>query len=276
MTRQNGQPVAIFSAPVPSASSMRSRLIRLPIFSSIHIRAPPAPQQNERSACRGISVRRHAGRADELARRGVDLVVPAQVARVVVGDVAARRPAARPGSAGPPGPAVQQLGVVDDLVVPAQLRVLVGQGVEAVRAGRDDLAGAGSRPSKPSLSVSTFCCASIWNTNSLPDRRAGSPVQVSPGRARRTPTPARVQQLGDRARGLLAPGPRTRRRSRPRTGTRVSGVQLAVDDRHLEVAGPSSSPAGCGRSAPTGCPCSPGSGTARPSSEGNADSISTW
>ena len=56
MTRQNGQPVAIFSAPVPSASSMRSRLIRLPIFSSIHIRAPPAPQQNERSAFRGISV----------------------------------------------------------------------------------------------------------------------------------------------------------------------------------------------------------------------------
>ena len=31
-----------------------------------------------------------------------------------------------------------------------------------------------------SLNVSTFCAASPWNTNSLPDRRAGSPVQVSP------------------------------------------------------------------------------------------------
>jgi hypothetical protein len=32
-----------------------------------------------------------------------------------------------------------------------------------------------------SLSVSTFCWASIWNTNSLPSRRAGCPVQVFEG-----------------------------------------------------------------------------------------------
>ena len=31
-----------------------------------------------------------------------------------------------------------------------------------------------------SLNVSTFCWARPWNTNSLPARRAGSPVQVSP------------------------------------------------------------------------------------------------
>ena len=31
-----------------------------------------------------------------------------------------------------------------------------------------------------SLSTSTFCAASIWNRNSLPRRRAGSPVQLSP------------------------------------------------------------------------------------------------
>ena len=35
---------------------------------------------------------------------------------------------------------VQQLGVVDDLVVTAQLRVLVAQGVEAVRTGNNNLA----------------------------------------------------------------------------------------------------------------------------------------
>ena len=37
---------------------------------------------------------------------------------------------------------VQQLRVVHDLVVPVQLRVLAAQRVQAVRAGRDDLAGA--------------------------------------------------------------------------------------------------------------------------------------
>ena len=56
ITRQNGQPVAIFDAPVSSASSTRSWLTRLPMCSSIHIRAPPAPQHRPRSAWRGISV----------------------------------------------------------------------------------------------------------------------------------------------------------------------------------------------------------------------------
>ncbi len=68
MTRQNGQPVAIFcgaspllppapfaEARVSRASSTRSMLMRLPICSSIHIRAPPAPQHMERSPWRGIS-----------------------------------------------------------------------------------------------------------------------------------------------------------------------------------------------------------------------------
>ncbi len=31
------------------------------------------------------------------------------------------------------------------------------------------------------LSVSTFCMASIWKMYSLPERRAGSPVQFSAG-----------------------------------------------------------------------------------------------
>ena len=55
ITRQNGQPTAIWSAPVPTASVVRLRLIRSPVFSSIHIRAPPAPQQKDRSLLRGIS-----------------------------------------------------------------------------------------------------------------------------------------------------------------------------------------------------------------------------
>jgi hypothetical protein len=56
ITRQNGQATAIWSAPVATASSVRLPLILVPSFSSIHIRAPPAPQQNERLPCRGISV----------------------------------------------------------------------------------------------------------------------------------------------------------------------------------------------------------------------------
>src|SRR2546423_6138259 len=56
IVRQNGQPTATVPAPVATASSTRSTLIRLPIRSSIHIRAPPAPQQKERSELRGISV----------------------------------------------------------------------------------------------------------------------------------------------------------------------------------------------------------------------------
>src|SRR5690606_17673641 len=70
ITRQNGQPVAIFVGAVPSASSTRSRLMRLPMRSSIHIRAPPAPQHIDRSACRGIS-RRLAPEAPTSSRGGV-------------------------------------------------------------------------------------------------------------------------------------------------------------------------------------------------------------
>src|SRR3954452_8060115 len=41
-----------------------------------------------------------------------------------------------------------------------------------------------------SVSTSAFCIASCWNTNSLPERRAGSPVQVSPSPRTAKLTPA--------------------------------------------------------------------------------------
>ena len=215
ITRQNGQPVAIVSVSVAMASSTRSMLMRLPMFSSIHIRAPPAPQHRARSAWRGISLS-SAPAASTSSRGGaVDLVVAAQVAGVVVGHglgvavapcpfdaVPVRRPCLlgerRPGRARPGrrrGPRcacplagisprsvpsecgpwycspvtgemsslaagtgerlggdrhelllahqlVEQLGVVDDLVVAVELRVLAAQGVHAVRARGDDLARA--------------------------------------------------------------------------------------------------------------------------------------
>ena len=73
MTRQYGHPVEIVSGLVPSASSIRSVLIRLPIRSSIHIRAPPAPQQNPRSLHRGISCACTPGTRSMISRGAVKI-----------------------------------------------------------------------------------------------------------------------------------------------------------------------------------------------------------
>ena len=54
-----------------SASSIRSSLIRLPVRSSSHIRAPPAPQQNPRFLHRCISSAVVPGTAPMIARGGV-------------------------------------------------------------------------------------------------------------------------------------------------------------------------------------------------------------
>ena len=70
ITRQNGQPTAIWSAPVATASLVRFVLIRSPIVSSIHIRAPPAPQQKERSLLRGISTKFASGITSSSSRGG--------------------------------------------------------------------------------------------------------------------------------------------------------------------------------------------------------------
>ena len=82
----------------------------------------------------------------------------------------------------------QQLGVVDDLVVAAQVGVLAGQGVEAVGAGGDPFLA--PTPSK----VSMFCWAWSWYRYSLPSRRAGSPVQNSRGPSTAKRTPARCSR----------------------------------------------------------------------------------
>src|SRR5262249_29872330 len=53
MIVQKGQAVATVLAPDASTSSMRLWLTRVPIFSSIHMRPPPAPQQNPCCRLRG-------------------------------------------------------------------------------------------------------------------------------------------------------------------------------------------------------------------------------
>ena len=54
---QNGQPTAISAAPVATASAARFSLMRVPKFSSMNMRAPPAPQQKPSLRFRGISTK---------------------------------------------------------------------------------------------------------------------------------------------------------------------------------------------------------------------------
>ena len=75
MTMQYGQPVEIVSGLVPSASLIRSVLIRFPIRSSIHIRAPPAPQQKPRFLHRCISWACTPGTFSMISRGGVNTLL---------------------------------------------------------------------------------------------------------------------------------------------------------------------------------------------------------
>src|SRR5215203_4637362 len=135
---QNGQAVEMTSGSSSRASSVRSMLMRLPIFSSIHMRAPGAAAEAAVLAAVHLLGGEALDGLEDLARGRVDLVVPAEEARVVVGDLAVdRRDRGQPALL---HQLAEQLRVVDDLVLPADLRVLPAEGVEAVRAGRDDLA----------------------------------------------------------------------------------------------------------------------------------------
>ena len=126
-------------APVATASSERSALTFLPMLSSIHMRAPPAPQHMPlRAVARHLDDVDAGERADHLARREVHVVVAAEVARVVIRDALLER-RAREHEPAVGDELLEQLRVVDHLVVAAELRVLVLQRVEAVRALRDDL-----------------------------------------------------------------------------------------------------------------------------------------
>ena len=55
---------------MPIASVARVVLMRVPIDSSIHMRAPPAPQQKDFSRLRGISATVTPGRAPSSSRGG--------------------------------------------------------------------------------------------------------------------------------------------------------------------------------------------------------------
>ena len=68
MVKQKGQAEATSAGFKAAASSARSMFTRFPIRSSIHIRPPPAPQQNPCSRDRAISTRRIPGMASSTCR----------------------------------------------------------------------------------------------------------------------------------------------------------------------------------------------------------------
>src|SRR6266542_3618733 len=107
----------------------------------------PTPRATAESALAVMRLDLHPGdagqRVEQRARLVVDAVVPAEVAGIVVGD----RLRAGPGVGGRPelqlagrDELLDELEGVHDLVAPAELRVLVGDRVEAVRARGDHLA----------------------------------------------------------------------------------------------------------------------------------------
>src|SRR5699024_10830248 len=71
MTLQNVHAVQAVLGLVVSSSYTRSVLMRLPFRSSIHMRAPPAPQQKPRSLWRCISLVLTPGTLAMMSRGGV-------------------------------------------------------------------------------------------------------------------------------------------------------------------------------------------------------------
>src|ERR1700722_4009713 len=139
---------------------------------------------------------------DDLPGRRVDLVVAAEEARVVVGDLLVDR--VDRGELAVLDQLGQQLGVVDDLVVAPQLGVLAADGVEAVRAGRDDLLpGPGA---DPGLVEGLDVLLGEHLEDELVAQPAGGVAGAGLGRAQdRELDPGDVQQLGDRLGRLLRP-----------------------------------------------------------------------
>ena len=108
------------------------------VFFHPHAGAAGATAHAFGAAALGLDELDTTERAEHLARRHVHVVVPAEVARVVVHD-----PLVEFGTVEIKSPLVdeplKELAVMHDLVVAAELGVLVGERVEAVRALGDDL-----------------------------------------------------------------------------------------------------------------------------------------
>ena len=125
-----------------------------------------------------------------------------------------------------------------------------------------------------SLSVSTFCWASMENTNSLPIRRAGSPVQVSAGPSTANLTPAVCSRVAMalvvlRARSSSAPAQPTQNRYSTSSGIFPSATGTSKSSSEIHSARRASP-------MPHGSPLFSRFFSIPAASMGKADSISTW
>ena len=189
----------------------------------------------------------------------VHLVVPAQVARVVVGDVLRSTGLNRHQLLVADQP-VQQLGVVQHRVVAAQLRVLAAQRVEAVRAGDDDLA-VDALDAFEQLVEGLDVLRGQLLEQELVAGAAGRVAGAGLTLAEHQVLHARDgEQLGDGLGGLLRAVLVGARAADPEQVLEaLEGLDVLAVHRHVEV--DLVDPVRCGpwRSGPTGCPCSPGS-----------------
>ena len=191
-------------------------------------------------------------RADHLARREVHVVVAAEVAGVVVRDALGERRARH--RQAPVGDQLhQELRVVDHLVVAVELRVLVLQRVEAVRALRDDL-----------LHAEAVERLDVLHREHLEDvlvaRAPGAVAGAHLARAEdREVDAGPLEQLGHRAARLLVPVVERSRAARPSRGTRGRSRHRARRSRRPRASRPSrrARPGSCRRRSR----CSPSSGT---------------
>ncbi len=151
----------------------------------------------------------------------------------------------------------QQLGVVDDLVVPAELRVLVRERVEAVRAARDD------RP-RGRLVERLDVLLSEHGEHELVAHPPGGIAGAGLGGPEHGELHARPCAAAWRSPWWsCGPGPPAPPRSRPRTGTRRRRGSSRPRPAPRSPARRSTPPA-APRPCPTGRPCSPGSSASPP------------
>ena len=253
MIRQNGQETATASAPVAAISRTRPWPMRWAGASSNHIRPPPPPQHAVFVRLRGSSITGSAPNRSPPAlaartARGASTSPSerAEVARVVERD---RAPVAVGGVAfrlEPPGTdeLLQQLAVVDDLVLAAELRVVVAKTVDAVRA-------VGHDPPHAVLEERRDVLLGKLSEEQLVAHAASRlrRCSVPRGRARRS-SPWPLAAGGPRCGRSSARGDRTPRRSRPSTGFR-SRDSLATVGTSRPAAQPRRSlwarPQGCRR-----------------------------
>ena len=129
-------------------------------------------------------------------------------------------------------------------------------------------------PTPASLRVSTFCWASIWKTNSLPSRRAGSPVQASAGPSTANFTPATcsssaIALVAFFARSSSAPAQPTQYRYSTSSGIVPSMTGTSKSSSVIQSARRSSA-------MPHGLPLRSRLFSMPVASVGNADSTRTW